>query len=78
MRAVGEGRVSDPCPHCGTPGMQAMHFELKNGDAAQMRRCSRCEWSAWWCNGHQVSLAELLAAVQGGGLPYAPRRRSTG
>ena len=78
MRLASQGEVRVACPSCRTDRMQAMGFQLKDGQNAQMRRCTRCEWKSWWLGDQQVSLAQLLAVVQEAGLPRASRKRSSG
>jgi hypothetical protein len=78
MRLASQGELRVACPSCRTERVQAMGFELKSGETAQMRRCTRCEWKSWWLGEQQVSLAQLLAVVQETGLPRASRKRSPG
>ncbi len=77
MRPAGQGHVRATCPGCRGSGLQTMAFRLKNGATAEMRRCSRCEWKAWWLGERQVALADLLSAVSEAGLPQAPRRSAS-
>lgn len=76
LQPTGQGRTAAPCPSCRRPGLHTLDFRLTNGDAAQMRRCTRCEWKGWWLGERQVALAQLLDAVHDTGLPRA--RRSAG
>ncbi len=78
MRPTAERRIAARCPACSSAGLHEINFRMKNGDSAQLRRCSNCEWRNWYCNGKAMSLAELLDAVNSAGLPNAPRRRRAG
>ena len=68
-----EREVRERCPACSAPVLQEMTFTMKNGDTAQMRRCTKCEWKSWFRNGERSALADVLAAVQRDGLPYGRR-----
>jgi hypothetical protein len=76
MRPAGHGTIRAACPACRRVGLQTMAFRLRDGGTAEMRRCIRCEWKAWWLGDRQVALADLLDAVSTAGLPHAPRRRT--
>ena len=78
MTPLGQGHVKAACPSCGRSGLQAMAFRLNNGDRAELRRCSHCEWRCWQLGDRRVALAELLEVVHDAGLPRAPRRRRAG
>ena len=65
--------VPGRCPACSASGLQEMTFRLKNGEIAQLRQCSRCQWKSWYRNGERTALADVLAAVQQEGLPYGRR-----
>ena len=69
---AGNRRGNSACPSC-AGSVTETNFTMKNGDTAQLRHCSRCEWKSWSHNGEEHPLADVLSAVQREGLPHGRR-----
>jgi hypothetical protein len=73
LQPQGERELREKCPACAAAVLQELTFTMKNGDTAQLRKCTKCEWKSWLCNGEPAALADVLDAVQRTGLPYGRR-----